>query len=108
MAISISGTNGISGVNGSASAPALQGTDADTGIVFGSDTASISTAGTERLVVGANGLDLNGNYVSNVVAMSGMISTAQRVITSQKLLAAIPHLRFQMCLHPERFLSHLS
>lgn len=72
MAITISGTNGISGVNGSASAPALQGTDADTGIVFGADTASISTAGTQRLGVDANGVDVNGNFVSNIVAMSGV------------------------------------
>lgn len=95
MAISIHGTNGISGVNGSSSAPALQGTDSDTGIVFGSDTASISTAGTQRLGVDtsgvdvngnlsistsgtqrlgvdANGVDVNGNYVSNIVAMSGV------------------------------------
>lgn len=70
MAITISGTNGISGINGSASTPALQGADADTGIVFGSDTASISTAGTQRFGVDVNGVDVNGNYVSNIVAMS--------------------------------------
>ena len=42
MAISISGTNGIGGVVGTAAAPAFTGADADTGIHFGTDTATIS------------------------------------------------------------------
>ena len=100
MAISINGTTGISGINGTAATPALQGADADTGIVFGADTASISTAGTERLSVDASGnlevatgnlqiaagqvgigatpttdLDLNGNYASNVVALGSDVFT---------------------------------
>jgi hypothetical protein len=55
MTIQINGTTGISGVNGSAAAPALQGADADTGIFFGTDTASIATAGSQRLFVDAQG-----------------------------------------------------
>jgi len=55
MSISINGATGISGINGTAASPALQGADADTGIVFGADTASISTAGTERVSVDASG-----------------------------------------------------
>ena len=77
MAISISGTNGISGVDGTAAAPAFTGADADTGIHFGTDTATISTAGSARLVVDSSGkvgigdtpttdLDVNGNYAGNV------------------------------------------
>ena len=82
MSLSLDGAAGISGVNGTASAPAIKGTDDNTGIFFGTDTASISTAGTERLIVDASGkvgigstptadLDLNGSAASNAVAVSG-------------------------------------
>ena len=88
MAITLNGTTGISGIDGTAAAPALQGADSDTGIVFGVDTTSISTAGTERVSVGSDGdvelsnsklgigtdpsadLDLNGNYAANEVAVT--------------------------------------
>ena len=55
MALNINGTTGISGVDGSASAPAVTGTDSNTGINFGTDTVNINTAGTERARVDANG-----------------------------------------------------
>ena len=55
MSVVINGTAGISGVNGSAATPAIQGGDADTGIFFGTDTASISTGGLSRLVVDSDG-----------------------------------------------------
>lgn len=55
MAFSINGSTGISGLDGSAATPAIKGTDADSGVFFGTDTASIATAGTERLFVAADG-----------------------------------------------------
>ncbi|BAQ92287.1 c1q globular head like domain containing protein [uncultured Mediterranean phage uvMED] len=55
MALNINGTTGISGVDGSASAPALTGTDANTGINFGSDVIDLSTGGSSRFKVGAAG-----------------------------------------------------
>ena len=55
MALSLNGSTGISGINGSAGTPALQGGDADTGIFFGTDTASIATAGTNRLHIDSSG-----------------------------------------------------
>ena len=55
MALNINGTTGISGVDGSASAPALQGTDSNTGINFASDTVNINTGGTTRATVDSNG-----------------------------------------------------
>lgn len=83
MPLRIHGSNGISGVDGTASAPAVKGTDTDTGLFFGNNTASIAAAGTQRLlvdssgvdlngklVVDTNGLNINGNFVSNVVAMT--------------------------------------
>ena len=65
MALLLNGTTGISGINGSAGTPALQGDDADTGIFFGTNTASIATAGSERLIVDASGninVDSGGLY----------------------------------------------
>jgi len=55
MTVVINGDTGISGVNGSAATPAIQGGDADTGIFFGTNTASISTGGSQRLFVDASG-----------------------------------------------------
>lgn len=61
MAITIDGDNGISGVNGSATTPALQGTDSNTGIVFGTDEVQIATGGSTRATVDSSGdLLLNG------------------------------------------------
>ena len=55
MALNINGTTGISGVDGSASAPALQGTDSNTGINFASDTVNINTGGVSRATVDSSG-----------------------------------------------------
>ena len=55
MALNINGTTGISGVDGSASAPALQGTDSNTGINFASDTVNINTGGVTRASVSSIG-----------------------------------------------------
>ena len=55
MPIEISGTTGISGVDGSASAPALQGSDSNTGVSFGSDTVNINTGGVTRATVDSSG-----------------------------------------------------
>ena len=62
MALNINGTTGISGVDGSASAPALTGTDSNTGINFGSDTVNINTGGTTRATIDSSGkLNLTSN-----------------------------------------------
>jgi len=64
MALNINGTTGISGVDGSTSAPALQGTDSNTGINFASDTVNINTGGATRLEIkddGTNSLLQNSN-----------------------------------------------
>ena len=60
MALNINGTTGISGVDGSASAPALTGTDSNTGINFASDTVNINTGGTTRATVDSAGWLLIG------------------------------------------------
>ena len=55
MALNINGTTGISGVDGSASAPAVTGTDSNTGINFASDTVNINTGGVARATVDSSG-----------------------------------------------------
>ena len=62
MAIAINGTTGISGVDGSAATPALQGSDSNTGVFFGSDLVKIATAGSTRATIdsaGKLGLGIN-------------------------------------------------
>ena len=55
MAITINGTTGISGVDGSAGTPALQGSDPNTGISFGTDEVNINTGGSTRATVNSSG-----------------------------------------------------
>jgi hypothetical protein len=55
MALTINGTTGISGVDGSASAPSIVGSDTNTGFSFASDTVNINTGGSLRAQVDSNG-----------------------------------------------------
>jgi hypothetical protein len=70
MTITINGTTGIAGVDGSASTPAVQGADTDTGIFFpAADTIAFAEGGTEvmRLDSSAN-LQFNSGYGSVATA----------------------------------------
>ncbi len=70
MALNINGTTGISGVDGSVSAPAFTGTDSNTGITFpAADTIKFSTNGVERMVINNSG-----------VSGTGIISTGGKVL----------------------------
>ena len=61
MPLNIDGTTGISGVDGSVSAPALTGTDSNTGITFPSaDTIKFSTGGVERMQITNSGVSGTG------------------------------------------------
>ena len=65
MGLNINGTTGISGVDGSVSAPALTGTDSNTGITFPSaDTIKFSTGGVERIVINNSGISGTGILTS--------------------------------------------
>ena len=55
MALNINGTTGISGVDGSNASPAIQGSDSNTGLSFGTDTVNINTGGSTRATVDSNG-----------------------------------------------------
>ena len=91
MALNIDGTTGISGVDGSASAPALQGTDSNTGINFASDTVNINTGGVTRATIDSNGRlgigttsPLSGAKLT--VADNGLAITGQNVAHSANSL----------------------
>ena len=78
MALNINGTTGISGVDGSASAPALKGTDSNTGIFrSGSGLVSITANGAKVATfptsAGSAGqvLSTNGSGVLSFVDQSG-------------------------------------
>ena len=67
MALNINGTNGISGVDGSVSAPALTGTDSNTGITFpAADTIKFSTGGVERMSITNSGVNATGHILQVV------------------------------------------
>ena len=67
MAITISGTTGVAGVDGSASAPSVAGTDSNSGVYFGADTIKFSTGGTERLSITNAGVAGAGLFVSYAI-----------------------------------------
>ena len=73
MAIQIDGDSGVSGVNGSATTPALQGTDSNTGIVFGTDEVQIATGGSTRATV-----DSSGNFGIGTSSPAGQLTVASR------------------------------
>jgi hypothetical protein len=60
MTLILSGTNGLSDVDGDASTPAVRGTDANTGIFFGADTVGVSTGGAEAMRIDSDGRALVG------------------------------------------------
>jgi len=56
MPVTINGTTGIAGVDGSAGTPAVQGTDTNTGVFYpAADTVGVSTGGSERMRVDSSG-----------------------------------------------------
>jgi hypothetical protein len=54
MTLILSGTDGLSDIDGTAATPAIRGTDANTGIFFGTDTVGIATGGTAAITIGTN------------------------------------------------------
>ena len=69
MTLILSGSNGLSDVDGSAATPAIRGTDANTGIYFGTDIVSVSTGGVQR-----GEFDASGNFKFN--SGYGSVATA--------------------------------
>lgn len=56
MPLTLNGTTGIAGVDGSASTPSVQGSDTNTGVFYpAADTVGVSTGGSERMRVDSSG-----------------------------------------------------
>lgn len=86
MAIEINGSSGISGVDGSASTPALQGSDSNTGISFGTDEVEINTGGVERVKVDSSGRLLAGTSTSTSSNGESLFQVAST--SNDRLIAA--------------------
>lgn len=70
MPITLNGTTGIAGVDGSASTPAVQGSDTNTGVFYpAADTVAIGTGGSERLRIDGQG-DVMAGTTDSIVGFS--------------------------------------
>jgi hypothetical protein len=80
MTITINGTTGIAGVDGSASTPAVQGTDTNTGIFFpAADTIAFGEGGAE-----VARFDSSGNFGVGVTA--GAPATGELLVVANKAI----------------------
>ena len=71
MPIIISGSNGISGVDGTAAAPAVQGTDGNTGVFFpAADQVALAANGAQVLLGTTTGVTVAGTLQANGVTGS--------------------------------------
>ena len=77
MTLILNGTNGVSDIDGDASTPAIRGTDANTGIFFGSDIIGFSEGGTEcaRFNADAQFVAAAGTASLPVITTTGDVNT---------------------------------
>lgn len=82
MTITISGTTGIAGVNGSAATPTIVGDDPDTGLFFpAANVLAFATAGTEQLRIEANGaLKFSDNSIQTTAGASTGKAIAMAIV----------------------------
>lgn len=74
MPVTINGTTGIAGPDGSASTPAVQGTDSNTGLFYpAADTVALSTGGSERLRIDSAGLVGIGTTTPNTFSFNNLV-----------------------------------
>jgi hypothetical protein len=75
MTVTINGTTGIAGVDGSAGTPAIQGADTNTGMFFpAADTIAFATAGTEDMRIDPSGRVLVGLTSANTSGANFQVS----------------------------------
>ena len=93
MALNINGTTGISGVEGSVSAPVLTGTDSNCGISFpAADTIKFSTGGVERMSITNSGVTGTGIGAGKILQVLSVIKTDLYSQSSAGSFTDIPNL----------------
>jgi hypothetical protein len=77
MSLILSGTDGLSDIDGSAATPAIRGTDANTGIFFGTDIIGFSEGGVEAARINANSqfVAAAGTAALPVITTTGDLNT---------------------------------
>ena len=77
MSLILSGTDGLSDVDGSAATPAIRGTDANTGIFFGTDIIGFSEGGVEAARINADSqfVAAAGTAALPVITTTGDLNT---------------------------------
>ena len=84
MPVIINGSTGISGVDGSAASPAIEGSDTNTGMFFpAADTIAFATNATERVRISSNGLLTvqNSSVSTTLAAFSANFGVGTRSLT---------------------------
>ena len=72
MSLILSGTDGLSDVDGTAATPAIRGTDANTGIFFGTDIIGFSEGGVEAMrITSAGNVNIGTGTITGSVSVYG-------------------------------------
>jgi hypothetical protein len=75
MPLTLNGTTGVAGINGSAATPTYQGLDTDTGVFYPAvNTIGFATNGIEQLRVTTTGLQYNGATSGSVTLKATAIA----------------------------------
>lgn len=89
MPVTLNGSTGIAGVDGSAATPALQGSDTNSGVFYGADFVAVTTNGVEKTRV-----DSSGNFYVETgnlwqYAPAPTAKAAVATLTAAELIATI-------------------
>lgn len=76
MPITISGSTGVAGVDGSVGTPALQGTDTNTGIYYGADIIYGSAGGVQKFRVDSTGIYAPANAAAVIYGLTDAATIA--------------------------------
>ena len=81
MSLILSGTDGLSDVDGSAATPAIRGTDANTGIFFGTDIIGFSEGGVEAMRIDSSGsVGIGTTTLTNKFNVAGAIQSTSTLV----------------------------